>query len=149
MSVIVEFTPVPQVGIIRVGRHGTYWRGHQPSVGSTQSGRPEASVPVIPKRWIIRNRRLWDKSLVAEEAQDSRAPGWTYKDPLNTTKAPVPHFGGNRALYLYSGVLGPHLGIALTGGSRAPIPLQRSNNEPLAGFACDADTGQSLATYFL
>jgi hypothetical protein len=31
-SVIVEFAPVPQVGII--GRHGTYWRGHQPSVGS-------------------------------------------------------------------------------------------------------------------
>jgi hypothetical protein len=36
-SVIVEFAPVPQVRIIRVGRHGTYWRGHQPSVSSAQS----------------------------------------------------------------------------------------------------------------
>jgi hypothetical protein len=62
----------------------------------------------------------------------SGAPGWAYKDPLNTTKAPVPQLGGNRALYLYSVVLEPLLGVALTGGLRAPIPLQRSNNEPLA-----------------
>ena len=26
---------------------------------------------------------------------------------------------------------------------------KRSNDEPLAGFGCGADTGQSLATYFL
>jgi hypothetical protein len=55
-----------------------------------------------------------------------------HRDSLNTTKAPVPRLGGNRALYLYSVFLGPLLGVALTGGLRAPIPLQRSNNEPLA-----------------
>src|ERR1700677_693640 len=32
-----ELTPIPLVGIIRVGRHRTYRRGHQPSEGSRNS----------------------------------------------------------------------------------------------------------------
>jgi hypothetical protein len=35
MKVTVVFAPVPQVGVIRVGRYRTYWRGHRPSVGTT------------------------------------------------------------------------------------------------------------------
>jgi hypothetical protein len=71
MTVIVEFAPVPQVGIIRVERHGTCWRGHQPSVDSTRSG-PRLRSP----RWITSPvyRRLWDKSEAAKEAQHSGAP---------------------------------------------------------------------------
>ena len=48
-KVIVVFAPVPQVGIIWVGRYRTYWRGHRPSVGSTRTGR---SAPCRSRRRV-------------------------------------------------------------------------------------------------
>lgn len=38
MALIGEFTPVPRVGIIRIGRHPACRRGHVLSLGSAQFG---------------------------------------------------------------------------------------------------------------
>lgn len=38
IALIGEFTPVPRIGIIRVGRHRAYRRGHHLSLGSAQFG---------------------------------------------------------------------------------------------------------------
>ena len=47
-KVIVVSAPVPLVGIIRVGRYRTYWRGHRPSVGSGGRGDRTPRLPQIP-----------------------------------------------------------------------------------------------------
>lgn len=38
VSLVREFTPVPRIGIIRVGRHRANRRGHRSSVGTTPKG---------------------------------------------------------------------------------------------------------------
>ena len=52
-KVIVVSAPVPLVGIIRVGRYRTYWRGHRPSVGSA---RISGSTPCRSRRRVTLDR---------------------------------------------------------------------------------------------